>query len=132
MKITKIDNRHMNINDQKLFTTYSHFDIEGGGKATVIVLEDKQKVYYGISFCSPKDMFSRKTGRTNAEKRLFVHLRRSENGLTHSKLAGTFDVKSKQSLSDLYNFCKKAVNKSLAKDAPHWASGMVDFRNNNV
>lgn len=55
------------------FTTFDHYTFyttKGIGKVTVAMHVDNDTVNVGMSFCSPKDHFSKKKGRTIALARL--------------------------------------------------------------
>ena len=55
--------------DEIGFDTYSHMTL-GRGKATLAIRVKGEQVEVGVSFCSPKDQFSKSRGRMLAEGRL--------------------------------------------------------------
>lgn len=59
--------------------TFHYFNETSGGVATIAVSTSKGNLYYGASFCSPRDRFVRAIGRTVALKRLVNNVHLNQN-----------------------------------------------------
>lgn len=64
-------------------TKYHYYNVVGGGNICVATAnnEDRDTIYFGVSFCSPKDKFSKKKGRMEALKRLYMNMK--EENILH-------------------------------------------------
>lgn len=115
---------------KELTAIYSHFNV-GEGEATVVLVEDGKDLHYGVSFCAPSDNFSKKMGRSKATRRLKTHLRRYENGLSYSLLAGTFQGKQNtpMSLQTFFEFSETALRDTIkTTQLPGWVKGYINSR----
>jgi len=105
------------------------------GNATVAMVDDGIGTHYGVSFCSPSDQFCRKVGRSQAVKRLRVHMLRLANGLDKSKFAGTFDNRLEaDDVKSRLSGCNSALASILNRDErPSWLPERFtcDFRGRN-
>lgn len=112
-----------NLEDCKNFT-YGHFKV-GAGFATVAAGRIDDYLYYGITFCSPEDNFSRQKGRSYACRNL-----REES---HSHMRGVLTLEGAVDEAPPAIVLKKAVENHLRKmrpdQRPQWAKGAaIDFR----
>ena len=103
--------------------TYGHFQI-GSGYATIGGGVIDSKLYYGISFCSPEDNFSKKTGRNYVVSHL--------ESTTYGHLRGVFTLADYMKDAQPAIVLQNAVDRHLLKmrdRKPQWAKGMsVEFR----
>jgi hypothetical protein len=102
--------------------TYGHFCI-GSGFATICGGRIGNNLYYGVSFCSPEDNFSKKSGRDKAVEHLIE--------VKHGNLRGVLnlaDIADEQPALIL----QEAVRNHLAKmrnRKPQWAKNSpIKFR----
>ncbi len=65
-------------------TKYHYFNVNSGGNICVATAnnEERNRIFFGASFCSPKDKFSKRKGRLEALKRLYENLK--EENLIHN------------------------------------------------
>jgi hypothetical protein len=104
--------------------TFGHYAV-GNGFATVAGVLIGNNVYYGISFCSPEDNFSKRTGREYAKK----HFR--ENKYSHMR--GVSPLKNGLANHPPVVVFRSVVLNHLAKmdpsHRPQWAKDApIDFR----
>lgn len=103
--------------------TYGHFKV-GPGHATVAGGRIDNKLYYGITFCSPQDNFSKKIGRARACQ----NLREDE----HSHMRGVLELEGNADDAQPAMVLKMAVEYHLQKmrnRRPQWSKeATVDFR----
>jgi hypothetical protein len=103
--------------------TYGHFRI-GNGYATIGGGRIGDKLYYSVTFCSPKDNFSKKTGREHVAN----HLGYS----TFGHLRGVFTLNDELKDEQPAIVLQRAVEHHLSKmrnRKPQWAKDVsVRFR----
>ena len=103
--------------------TYGHFKV-GPGFATIAGARLGDRLYYGITFCSPEDNFSKKVGRAKSSWRLSCDPRGCFRGVL--RLDGEIDKVQPAIV------LKRAVEYYLSKETsrrPQWTKGAtVEFR----
>jgi len=114
--------RHRSMLYNSVAFTYGHYKI-GSGFATIGGTRIGDKLYYGVTFCSPEDNFSKKSGRRYSRRNLTRH--------EYSHMRGIFSLGSAIDQQPAL-VLKEAVEAHLVKMRglrPQWSKGAaVEFR----
>lgn len=104
--------------------TFAHFRV-GPGFSTIAGGRIGNKLYYGVTFCSPEDNFSKKFGREHAVKNLMDQ--------DYSHMRGVLYLEGPLENVQPAIILKRAVETHLRKMQwcrPQWSKGAtVEFRN---
>lgn len=103
---------------------YGHYKI-GDGFVTVAGARVDEKLYYGLSFCSPEDNFSKESGRENA----IEHLTSPDT----PHMRGVLNIASspdEQPAIILKQAAQRHVAKMRGEKRPHWVTNnsVVTFK----
>ena len=119
-----MDNREYMLNDKNF--CYGHYTVNKG-TATIAGFRINDYIYYGISFCSPLDNFSKTKGRENAEYNLVY-----ASGSQKRGVMALDETTRDMSPTELF---KIALERHLIKmvNKPMWTKNpVVDFRPKKV
>ena len=112
--------------EQEGFDTYSHMNL-GRGKATLAIRVKGEQVEVGVSFCSPKDQFSKSRGRLLAEGRLnskrgfYYQFKRNEEHLKE-QAQNTLIHMSKDPYPYNWSAERFLISHNTSHSIPRWAT----------